>query len=98
MPYYDIEIKQLITDKTEDFEVVFDVGKEDEFTEPVVFFALCVLREKNCVGEEANSLDEYYDAILPVLFSDEDGGLEVEILSSYKYSGSQEVRLRKKKI
>lgn len=95
MPYYQVQIKQLIADNTHNFEVVYNPGKEDEFTEPVEFFALCDLLEKPCVGESDKLLDDFLGVILPVTFS-EDEGLEATLTSEYKLPDEQEVRLRRK--
>ena len=94
MPYYEIEMKQLISDNADRFEVVFDPG-EKELTMPVEFFALCDLREKPYGDEHNPQLDDFLGVILPVIF-DEDYGLIPELLSSYKLPSEQEVRLRKK--
>ena len=95
MPYFDIEIKQLLSENADKFEVVFNPGTEEEFTDDVVFFALCDLREKHCIDEDNLLLENYIGVILPVLL-DGEGGLVPELLSDYKLPSEQEVRLRKK--
>jgi len=95
MPYYEIQIKQLLAESVDKFEVVFNSKTEDEFVEPVEFFALCDLLERPCQGEENLHLDDFIGVILPVIFND-DEGLQPELLSCYKPGSQQEVQLRKK--
>lgn len=95
MPYFNIEVKQLISDKTDNFEVVFNPGGDQEFTEDIAFFALCDLRECACLGETEEGLEDCIGVILPVLFSCDDG-LAPVLLSLYKHPDEQEVQLIKK--
>jgi len=94
MPYYEVEMVQLLADKTKKFEVVFKCQNDELFTEDVVFFALCNLNEKPCIGEEIETTD-YRGIILPVIL--EDGELLPQVTSNYLSPNSQEVLLRRKK-
>lgn len=95
MSYYEIQIKQLLADKADNFEVVYNPGEKEEFTEPVEFFALCDLLQKPSKGEDNQQLDDFLGVILPVTFNEE-AGLEATLLSDYKRPSEQEVRLRKR--
>lgn len=95
MPYFEIQIKQLLADNTAKFEVVYNPGTEKEFAVPVEFFALCDLLEKACQGEDNQYLENYIGVILPVTF-DEENGLAATLTSDYKLPSEQEVRLRLK--
>ena len=95
MPYFNIEIKQILSDKTDKFELVYDPGTDKEFITDIEYFALCNLYKKACQGEDEAGLENYMGVILPVVFC-EDEGLVPELLSDYKLPNEQEVRLRKK--
>ena len=94
MSYYDIHIKQLLSDKTDKLVVVYDPETETEWAQEVVFFALCDLYERASQDEDARHLETYIGVILPVVF-DESEGLVPELLSDYKLPSEQKVRLRK---
>jgi len=95
MPYNVIVVKQLIADNSAKFEVVYDPGTDKEFSEPVVFFALCDVLGQPCTGEKPPELEDYIGVILPVTFDAEEG-LIPTLLADYKLPDEQEVRLRKK--
>jgi hypothetical protein len=98
MPYYDVQIKQLVPVPPGQFLVVYNPGTKDEFTETPVFFALCDLIEHPLKGEILRSLENEYGAILPVVFWGEDeGGFEVEVTREYIVPGRgrQEICVRK---
>ena len=97
--YYDIEVKQLISDKADQFEVVFNSGEEDEFIMEVIYFALCDLHvrltKQELFESDGDAHEIYQDVILPVLF-DDDEGLMLELTSHYKAHDEQNVILRRK--
>ena len=96
MSYYEIQIKQLLADKADNFEVVYNPGEKEEFAAPVEFFACCDLLENPGLGE-ASEHDDFLGVILPVIFDEEGGGLEAVLTSGYKPPSEQQVRLRKRK-
>jgi len=93
--FYDIEVKQLILPKG-DWEVVFNLGTKDEFSDDnVVYFAVCDLKARPVQGETPPEDEDVIGIILPILFT-EDVGLSPQILSYWKRPQEQEVQLRPK--
>ncbi|GAJ08438.1 unnamed protein product [marine sediment metagenome] len=95
MFYYEAEVKQLILPNS-GWEVIFNPGTKEEFSDDVVYFAVCDLMARPIDGQPPpNDKDDCIGIILPVLFNDEEG-LAPMLLSYWKSPDEQEVRLRPK--
>ena len=66
--YYEIEVRQLIMPNG-DWEVVYNPGEESEFSDDVIYFAVCDLIAKPVIGETLLEDEDSRGVILPVVFS-----------------------------